>query len=142
LAAGCRSNFAFVSLDKSSPGACVKKPKLSTVMAAFFVCLSIPILIFILFYNYYRNSEAMMATLKYEVAKTRQASIENVEGMIHGVAGTLNLLAVVVAAEPDFFRTDRSREVLFRALTSAEEIDAAFVSFEDGYHRAVTRIDD
>ena len=119
-----------------------KKPKLSTVMAAFFVCLSIPILIFILFYNYYRNSEAMMATLKYEVAKTRQASIENVEGMIHGVAGTLNLLAVVVAAEPDFFRTDRSREVLFRALTSAEEIDAAFVSFEDGYHRAVTRIDD
>ena len=48
-----------------------KKPKLSTVMAAFFVCLSIPILIFILFYNYYRNSEAMMATLKYEVAKTR-----------------------------------------------------------------------
>ena len=33
------------------------------------------------------------------------------------------------------------REVLFRALTSAEEIDAAFVSFEDGYHRAVTRID-
>jgi len=119
-----------------------KKPKLSTVMAAFFVCLSIPILIFILFYNYYRNSEAMMATLKYEVAKTRQASIENVEGMIHGVAGTLNLLAVMVAAEPDFFRTDRSREVLFRALTSAEEIDAAFVSFEDGYHRAVTRIDD
>jgi adenylate cyclase len=27
-------------------------------------------------------------------------------------------------------------------LTTADEIDAAFVSFEDGYHRAVTRIDD
>jgi adenylate cyclase len=119
-----------------------KKPKLSTIMAAFFVCLSIPVLIFILAYSYYRNSETMMATLKDDVAKTRQASIENVEGMIQGVASTLRLLAEMVAADPDFFRTDKSREVLFRALTSAEEIDAAFVSFEDGYHRAVTRIDE
>jgi adenylate cyclase len=118
------------------------KPKLSTVMATFFVGLSIPILIFIMAYNYHRNSEAMMATLKDDVAKTRQASIEDVEGMIKGVASTLRLLAGMVAADPNFFRTDESREVLFRALTSAEEIDAAFVSFEDGYHRAVTRIDD
>jgi adenylate cyclase len=118
-----------------------KKPKLSVIMAAFFVCLSLPILIFILAYNDYRHSEMMMATLKDDVDKTRQASIENVENMIRGVAGTLRLLAEVVAVDPDFFRTDRSREVLFRVLTSAEEIDAAFVSFEDGYHRAVTRID-
>jgi adenylate cyclase len=27
-------------------------------------------------------------------------------------------------------------------VTSAAEIDAAYVSFEDGYHRVVTRIDD
>ncbi|SHH95380.1 Adenylate cyclase, class 3 [Bradyrhizobium erythrophlei] len=120
----------------------VKKPKLSAIMSGLFVCLSIPILIFILVYNYYRNSEVMMATLKDDVAKTRQASIENVQGMIQGVAGTLRLLAEVVAADPALFHTDRSREVLFRTLTSAEEIDAAFVSFEDGYHRAVTRIDD
>jgi hypothetical protein len=120
----------------------LKKPKLSAIMAGFFVCLTIPILIFILSYNYFRNSEAMIAMLKNEVAKTRQASIENVEGMIKGVAGTVRLVADVVAAYPDFFRTDKSGEVLFRALTSAEQIDAAFVSFEDGYHRAVTRIDD
>jgi len=46
-----------------------KKPKLSVIMAAFFVCLSIPILIFILAYNYYRNSEVMLATLNEEVAR-------------------------------------------------------------------------
>jgi adenylate cyclase len=119
-----------------------KKPKLSVIMAAFFVCLSIPILIFILAYNYYRNSEVMLATLNEEVAKTRQAGIENVEAMIHGVVGTLRVLAEVTAANPDFFRTERSGDVLFRVLTSGDEIDAAFVSFEDGYHRAVTRIDD
>ncbi|WMT79709.1 hypothetical protein [Bradyrhizobium sp. Ash2021] len=35
----------------------VRKPKLSAIMAGFFVCLSIPILIFILFYNYLSLSE-------------------------------------------------------------------------------------
>jgi class 3 adenylate cyclase len=120
----------------------LKKPKLSAIMAGFFVCLSIPILIFILVYNYHRNSETIIATLHVDVAKTSQASIENVEAMIRGVAGTVGLLAEVTAADPGFFRTERSREILFRALTTAEEIDATVVSFEDGYHRAVTRIDD
>jgi class 3 adenylate cyclase len=31
---------------------------------------------------------------------------------------------------------------LYRALTSAAHIDAVYVSFEDGYHRVVTRIDE
>jgi class 3 adenylate cyclase/ABC-type nitrate/sulfonate/bicarbonate transport system substrate-binding protein len=120
----------------------VKKPKLSAIMAGLFVCLSIPALIFILAYSYHRNSETMLATLQEEAAKTRQASIENVDAMIRAVAGTLRLLAEITAADPGFFRTERSNEVLFQALTAAEEIDAAFVTFEDGYHRAVTRIDD
>jgi hypothetical protein len=111
-------------------------------MAGFFVCLSIPILIFILLYNYHRNSETIIVILHDDVAKTSRASIENVEAMIGGVAATLRLLAEVTAANPNFFRTDRSNDVLFRALTTADEIDAAVVSFEDGYHRAVTRIDD
>src|SRR5690242_10179100 len=120
----------------------VKNPKLSAIMAGFFVCLSIPILIFILLYNYHRNSETMIAILHEDVAKTSRASVENVEAMIGGVAATLRLLAEVTAADPAFLRTERSNDVLFRALTTAAEIDAAFVSFEDGYHRAVTRIDD
>jgi class 3 adenylate cyclase/ABC-type nitrate/sulfonate/bicarbonate transport system substrate-binding protein len=118
------------------------KPKLSTIMAGVFVCLSIPILIFILVYNYHRNSEAILATLQEVVTKTRQASIENVEAMIRDVAGTLGLLAEMAATDPSFFRTEKSRDVLYRAVTSAAEIDAAYVSFEDGYHRVVTRIDD
>src|ERR1700737_3421407 len=80
----------------------VKNPKLSAIMAGFFVCLSIPILIFILVYNYHRNSEAIIATLHEDVAKTSQASMENVEAMIGGVAGTLSVLAEVTAADPGF----------------------------------------
>lgn len=120
----------------------VKKPKLSAIMAGFFVCLSMPILIFILLYNYHRNSETIIAILHEDVAKTSRATMENVEDMIGSVAATLRLLATVTAADPDFFRTASGNDVLYRALTTAVEIDAAFVSFEDGYHRAVTRIDD
>jgi adenylate cyclase len=118
------------------------KPKLSVIMAALFVCLSIPILIFILAYNYYKTSQTIIATLHEDVAKTRQESIENTESMIHGVAGTLRVLAQTAAADPNFFRSEGSRDVLYQAVASAAEIDAAYVSFEDGYHRVVTRIDD
>lgn len=120
----------------------VRKPKLSAIMAGFFVFLSIPILIFILLYNYHRNSQLILATLHDQVAKTSRTSIENVEAMVGGVAATLRLLATVTAANPEFLRSNRSNDVLFRALATADEIDAAFVSFEDGFHRAVTRIDD
>src|SRR4051812_21951395 len=133
---------AAVLSERLLPNIAMKKPKLSAIMAGFFVCLSIPILIFILVYNYHRNSEAIIAMLNEDVAKTSRASVENVEGMIGGVAATLRLLAQVTAADPAFFRTAGSNDVLYRALTTADEIDAAFISFEDGYHRAVTRIDD
>ena len=117
-------------------------PKLSAVMAVLFVCLSIPILIFILLYNYHRNSAAIVSLLHEEVAKTQQSSIENADNLIRPVASTLKLLAGTAAADPAFFRTEKSRELLYRALTSAPQIDAAYVSFEDGYHRVVTRMDD
>jgi len=128
------------------PGAYVARAfgavRLSAVMSALFVLLSIPVLIFILVYNYRQNAAAINATLNEVVANTKQASIENAQSMIHGVAATARVLAEVGAADPAFFRTEQSRQILFQSLTSAEEIDATFVSFEDGYHRAVTRIDD
>jgi adenylate cyclase len=118
------------------------KPKLSTIISALFVCLSIPILIFILAYTYYKTSQTIVSTLQEQVARTRQASIENVENMINGVAGTLRILSQIAGDAPGIFRDESSRDVLYRAVTSAAEIDAAYVSFEDGYHRVVTRIDD
>lgn len=118
-----------------------RKPKLSAIMAVVFAGLTIPVLLLILAYNHHRNSQAMLATLKEAVAKTSQASFENVEDMIRGVEATVEILAEVAGVEPEFLRSERSNEILFRALTSADEIDAAYVSFEDGFHRAVTRID-
>jgi class 3 adenylate cyclase/ABC-type nitrate/sulfonate/bicarbonate transport system substrate-binding protein len=115
---------------------------LSAVMAGLFVLLSIPVLIFILIYSYRQNVAAINATLSDAVAKTGQAGIEDAENLINPVAGTLALLAAVAADDPETFRNEESRELLYQALISARQIDAAYVSFEDGYHRVVTRIDD
>src|SRR5262245_49626878 len=116
--------------------------KLSAVMSAVFVCLSIPILIFILLYNYERTSAAIVSTLRDDMAKASRASMENTELLLAPVAGTLRMLAGMAAADPGYFRTAASADLLYRALTSAEQIDAIYVSFEDGYHRVVTRVDD
>ena len=118
------------------------KPKLSMIMAGLFICLTIPILFFILVYNYQHNSEAIIATLRDDVEKARQAAIENIETMIQNVAGSLRMVAEMAGDDPGFFRTEKSRDVLYQALASAPEIDGIYVSFEDGYHRVVTRIDD
>jgi class 3 adenylate cyclase len=116
--------------------------RLSAVMSAVFVCLSIPILIFILLYNYERTSADIVSTLRNSVAKANQASIESTNELLQPVAGALRMLAGMAAADLGFFRTAASAQLLYDALTSAEQIDAVYVSFEDGYHRVVTRIDD
>ncbi len=117
-------------------------PKLSVIMSILFVCLSIPILIFILIYNYRQNSEAISATLDQSVAKTIESSIESAGNFVRPVGGTLQLLAGFAAVDPAYFRTEASADLLYRAVISAEQIDAAYVSFEDGYHRVVTRMDE
>ena len=58
------------------------------------------------------------------------------------MTGTLRLLAEIAASDPSLFKTEPSRELLYRALISTDQIDAIYVSFEDGYHRVVTRMDD
>jgi adenylate cyclase len=123
-------------------GAALGTPKLSLVMSILFACLSIPILIFILFYNYRTNSAAIVATLRDQVTKTNLTSVENTQNLIQPPAAALQLLATATGADPGMFRLEESNEFLYRVLISAPQIDAAYVSFEDGYHRVVTRIDD
>jgi class 3 adenylate cyclase/ABC-type nitrate/sulfonate/bicarbonate transport system substrate-binding protein len=120
----------------------VGKPSLNVVMSALFVCLSIPILIFILVYNHQKNSEAIISMLQEQIAKSRSATMDSIDNLMRGVGGVLGLLADAAGAQPAFFRTEASRDALYRVLTSSTQIDAAYVSFEDGYHRVVTRIDD
>ena len=80
--------------------------------------------------------------LNEAVIQTSQAGVERTQQLIESTESPLRFLAEVAAADPIYFRTEQSRDVLYRALISAAQIDAVYVSFEDGYHRVVTRIDE
>jgi class 3 adenylate cyclase/ABC-type nitrate/sulfonate/bicarbonate transport system substrate-binding protein len=118
------------------------RPRLSLIMSLLFIGLSIPVLIFILIYNYNKNSAGIVSILNEAVAQTSQAGVERTQELIENTESPLRFLAQLAAADPGYFRTEQSRDLLYRALTSAAHIDAAYVSFEDGYHRVVTRIDE
>ena len=118
------------------------RPRLSLIMSLLFIGLSIPILIFILIYNYTRNSSAIVSSLNAAVTQTSQAGVERTQALIESTEAPLRFLAAIAAADPIYFRSEHSNDLLFRALTSAPHIDAAYVSFEDGYHRVVTCIDE
>jgi class 3 adenylate cyclase/ABC-type nitrate/sulfonate/bicarbonate transport system substrate-binding protein len=133
---------ALARLGKRPLVAAMGRPRLSLVISLAFIGLSIPILIFILVYNYSKNSAAIVAALNDAVIQTSQAGVERTQQLIESTESPLRFLAEVAAADPAYFRTEQSRDVLYRALTSAAHIDAVYVSFEDGYHRVVTRIDE
>jgi class 3 adenylate cyclase/ABC-type nitrate/sulfonate/bicarbonate transport system substrate-binding protein len=120
----------------------VGRPRLSLIMSLLFIGLSIPILIFILIYNYNKNSAGMVSILNEAVAQTSRAGVERTQDLIENTESPLRFLAELASADPGYFRTEQSRDLLYRALTSAAHIDAVYVSFEDGYHRVVTRIDE
>ena len=118
------------------------RPRLSLIMSLLFIGLSIPILVFILIYNYSKNSAAIVSALNDAVIQTSHAGVERTQNLIENTESALRFLAEVATADPGYFRTEQSRDLLYRALTSAAHIDAVYVSFEDGYHRVVTRIDE
>ena len=122
--------------------AAMERPRLSLIMSLLFIGLSIPILIFILLYNYSKNSAAIVAALNDAVIQTSQAGVERAQDVIESTESPLRFLAEVAAADPGYFRTEQSNDLLYRALISAAHIDAVYLSFEDGYHRVVTRIDE
>ena len=120
----------------------IGQPRLSLIMSLLFIGLSIPILIFILIYNYNRNSAGMVAILHDAVAQTSQVGVERTHDLIESTESLLRFIAEVATADPQYFRSDQSNDLLYRALTSAAHIDAVYASFEDGYDRVVTRIDE
>lgn len=119
----------------------MRRLRLSLIMSLLFIGLSIPILIFILIYNYNKNSAGMLAILNEAVTQTSRAGVERTLDLIENTESPLRFLAEVASADPGYFRADQSNDLLYRALISGAYIDAAYVSFEDGYHRVVTRID-
>src|SRR5580692_9992916 len=118
-----------------------KKIRLQLSISMLFAILILPVLALIMSYSYRENSRNLISLADIRIGQARDDSIAVATSLFSPVAGTMRILAEMAASDPGYFRTEESRNVLYQALTSAAQIDAIYASFEDGYHRVVTRID-
>ena len=119
----------------------IREAPLSLVIALALAVLIIPSLVFVLAFSYYRNRQSYLKVLDNSIERSQESSIEATKKLIDYPAGVLRLLVEMSIIDPAQFRSELSREILYKGLISADHIDAIYVSFEDGYHRVVTRID-
>src|SRR5438309_1060521 len=88
------------------------KLSLSTIITIGLAVLIVPVLVFILVFGYQKNSAAIHNLLEERIVQSQENSVKAANGLIHPVAGTLKVVAEAVAADPKFFRTEASRELL------------------------------
>jgi class 3 adenylate cyclase len=117
------------------------KIRLQLSISMLFVILMVPALALIMSYSYYWNSRNLISLANVQIERARDDSISVATNLLEPVSGTLRTIAEVAASNPAYFRAEQSRNVLYQALTSADQIDAIYTSFEDGFHRVVTRMD-
>jgi adenylate cyclase len=115
--------------------------RLQISIAALFAALFLPALAGIIAFSYYANQRTLRDMSEGFMDRARDDAIASIAALIDPVVSALRIVAAVEQKQPGYFRHDDSGDVLFQTLVSAPQVDAAFAGFEDGYHRAVTRID-
>ncbi len=118
-----------------------KKVRLQLSISMLFMILILPVLALIMFYSYRENSRNLISLANVQIERARDDTIAEATNLLEPVSGTLRMIAEIAASNPAYFRTEQSRDLLYQALISADQIDAIYTSFEDGYHRVVTRMD-
>ncbi|MGQ0581397.1 MAG: adenylate/guanylate cyclase domain-containing protein [Reyranella sp.] len=116
--------------------------RLQLSITAVFAVLILPALAAIIAFSYYANARNLANVAQRFIDRASDDATGMVSNLLDPVAATLRLVASVATARPEFFRSEDSRNVLYAALISAPQIDAVYTSFDDGYHRVVTRMDE
>ena len=119
----------------------LQRIRLQVSISVIFTVLIIPALASVIAFSYYENLQNLRAVSEKFINDLRDNAIIASTDLLDPVAATVRVVAQVAGSLPAFFRSEESRNVLYAALTSAPQIDAIYTTFEDGYHRVVTRID-
>ena len=114
---------------------------LNASIALAFTAAVVPILLFILSFSYRTNVRNLLAVSDAYAERAGRDTMAQVDALLAPVGATLRMGAALAAIDGRFYERERSREFLYKALISADQIDAVYASFEDGYHRVVTRVD-
>jgi len=138
-------NFHFIpsyikALIKLSP--LPIKLRLSTAICTALILLVLPGFVFVLAFSYQRNRLASLRILADSIQRSQFTSIKQSQSYLQEPSKAISLLANFAVYQPHLFREPAGPELLYQGLISADQIDALYISFEDGYHRVVTRVDD
>ncbi len=101
-----------------------------------------PALAIVIGFSFYENVSNLTALSNRFIDRASQDARELSENLLQPVAEAVRLMAGAEETTPGFFRSDESSNFLYDALVSAPQIDAVYASFENGFHRVVTRVDD
>ncbi len=115
--------------------------RLNTVISLGGFALAVPALAFALTFSYQRNSHSNLIILDQSIKRAQNSSIDSIKSFFTEASSVMRVVASAASLQPELFKTEESRQILYSSLIAAKQIDAIYVSFEDGYHRVVTRID-
>ncbi|MCA0301248.1 MAG: hypothetical protein LCH95_02490 [Proteobacteria bacterium] len=116
--------------------------RLQVSISSIFALLILPALGIVIAFSYVQNSRNLAVLSDRLIDQARDRAVETSRQLLDPVAGTLRLVAAAEKATPGFYRSDESADFLYNALVSAPQIDAVYASFENGYHRVFTRMDE
>ena len=115
---------------------------LQAIITLVFALLIMPALAIVIGFSFYENVSNLTALSNRFIDRASQDARELSEHLLQPVAEAVRLMAGAEETTPGFFRSDESSNFLYDALVSAPQIDAVYASFENGFHRVVTRVDD
>ncbi len=118
------------------------RTRLQVSISTIFAVLILPALAAVIAFSYYENGQNLRNLYRQFVDRARDDAVTMSQNLLDPVAATLRLIAAAEETTPGFFRVDESGALLYQVLVSQPQIDAIYVSFEDGYHRVVTRMDE
>lgn len=102
----------------------------------------IPAMTFILGYGYEKLSMSSRDLLEEKMRASQKNIISSARAYIDPVIANLGTIGEFASFDPLIFKQEQSRDILFRAINGMEQVDALYVSYADGYHRVVTRVDE
>jgi len=115
---------------------------LQAIITMVFALLILPALAIVIGFSFYENVRNLTALSNRFIDRASQDAGEMSGNLLQPVAEALRLMAGAEETTPGFFRPEESSDFLYDALISAPQIDAVYATFENGFHRVVTRVDD
>lgn len=106
-----------------------------------FSILSIIPLLVLALVTHSHNENRMLVDLDRQLTDAANDAVRTVNSLTYSADRIMGIVAAAAEADPKLFSSDAGYQVLWQSLRSSDHIDAIYVSYEDGRHRVVTRVD-